>query len=113
MTKILNLDELETTIEKVIVLKGVKHPFVPFSVGDFIDNLKEMEANAKREDVPMSEYMEHMIGMVQRSFPSIPEQEVRDLPMEKLKAITDFIKGVTEEEALAGIQDEQDAEAKK
>lgn len=107
--EILNLDELETAIEKTIVHKGQKHVFAPFSVKDFVENLKQIEAYSKQDEIPVSEYMEHMINMVVRSFPSLGEDEVRELPMPKLKAINDFIKGQTETEALEGVKSDPDA----
>lgn len=113
MTQFLNLDEIETTIEKVVVLNKVSHSFVPFTVEDFVNNLKEMETYSAKTDVPMSEYMSFMVSMVKRAFPTIPEGELDKLTMEKLKALTDFIKGVTEQEAVAGLTAEQEAEVKK
>jgi len=112
MTKFLNLDEFETSVEKTVRLNGVTHSFVPFSVGDFIDQLKEMEGYAATEELPVSEYMGHMVKMVRRAFPSISEEDLMGLSMEKLKALTDFVRGETEKEALVGVTPEE-AEAKK
>lgn len=112
MTQFLNLDEFETKIDKRVKLNGVTHEFQPFSVEDFIDQLKEMEDFTKREEVPVSEYMTHMVGIVHRAFPTIPEDELRKLSMPKLKKLTDFVRGETEAEALAGLPAEEAEEAK-
>lgn len=108
----LNLDEFETKIDKRVKLNGVTHEFQPFSVGDFINQLKEMEDYASREDVPISEYMAYMVSVVRRAFPTIPEEDLRSMSMPKLKRLTDFVRGETEAEALAGLPDEE-AEAAK
>lgn len=102
--EILNLDELETGVEKTVVLNGVKHSFAPFSVENFIENVKSLEEYSKREDIPVSEYMEHMVQMVVRGFPSIGEEAVRKLPMTHLKAINEFVRGQTEAEAALGAE---------
>jgi hypothetical protein len=102
MTQVLNLDDLETGVEKTIILKGVKHSFAPFSVENFIENLKTLERYSNQDEVPVSEYMEHMIDMVSRGFPSLGLETIRQMPMTQLKAINDFIQGQTEMEAAAG-----------
>ena len=112
MTQFLNLDEFETKIDKRVVLKGNTHNFVPPSVGDFIEQLKEMEEYAKKTEVPVSEYMEHMVGVVKRAFPTITDDDLKTLSMPKLKKLTDFVRGETEAEALAGLPPEE-AEAAK
>lgn len=100
---ILNLDEFETSIQKTVVLNGKRHAFAPFSVEDFINNLKEIDTYSKKDEIPVTEFFEHMIRMVTRAFPTIPEADVRALPMEKLKALSDFVKDQTEVEAEEGL----------
>ena len=101
--KILNLDELETGIEKQVVLKGVTHKLHPFSVQQFIDNLKEIDAYAAMETVTVQEVVEHMVKMISGAFPTIAEADIRGLPMEKMKALSDFVKDQTQLEADEGI----------
>ncbi len=102
--EILNLDDFETEIEKTVIHEGVKHAFQPFSVEDFIKNLKQIENFAKLDEIDVSEYMEHMVDMVVRAFPSMGEETVRALPMTKLKKLNEFIRGQTEYEAADGLE---------
>lgn len=101
--KVLNLDELETGIEKTVILNGRRHRLQPFSVQQFIDNLKEIDAYAAMEVVTAQEVVEHMVRMISGAFPTIPEAEIRALPMEKMKALSDFVKDQTQLEADEGI----------
>jgi hypothetical protein len=104
MTKILNLDTIESPADKHIVLKGEKHAFKPYTVGEFIDQTKQMEAFAKRVDVSTSEYLEHMIAMVSNAFPTLTTDVLKLLDMPTIKLITDFVKGDMQAEAVAGLE---------
>ena len=44
MTKVLNLDELETSLDKTVVIKGVEYAMKALSVEDFINQMKEIDA---------------------------------------------------------------------
>lgn len=102
-TQTLNLDELETGVEKTIIYKTVKHAFAPFSVDDFIANCKQIETYAKSEEVPISEYMEHLKANVARGFPTMAD-EVGGLPMTALKAINNFIQDQVRDETIEGLE---------
>lgn len=105
MTKILNLDTIETKVDKTIVLNGVEHAFSPFTVEQFIEQLKEIEAieNGERT-LSIREYAEYSIKSIKRAFPTVPEAELRALHVDKLKAISDFVRGEVAAEAEAGAE---------
>jgi hypothetical protein len=97
--KVLNLDELETGNEKEIVLDGKTYKLQPFSVGDFIDQVKRLEA---AENVSSSEAFELIVEMVSKAFPGLSEETIRGMSMERLNAIYDFVRATTEEEISEG-----------
>ncbi len=99
MTKILNLDTLEQSEDKTVILRGVKHKFVPFSVEDFITQVKEIKEMEKGGEMGMDEYAEFMITAIKRAFPTIEVVELRKLTMDQLRALSDFVKSVAEDEA--------------
>jgi hypothetical protein len=102
MTKILNLDQIEQSEDKSVVLNGMSHTFRPFTVDEFIVQLKEIEAVEAKGDMSVTDYAEFSIKTVMRGFPTIPEAEIRALTIGKLKALTDFVKDVAQEEASVG-----------
>lgn len=99
MTKILNLDTFETSNEKSLVLNKETHVFQPFTVEGFIDELKEIEAMEKDGNTPVAAYIEFSIKTILRAFPTIKEADLRKITITKLRAISDFVKSVAEDEA--------------
>jgi hypothetical protein len=104
MTKVLNLDEIETTSDRSIILNKASHAFQPYTVGAFIEQMKAMEEFGKRTDVTTSEYLEHMVATIHGAFPTAPLAELKELSMEKIKLISDFVKGDLHKEAVAGLE---------
>lgn len=98
MTKILNLDDLQDTTDKALIFKGVTHNFAPFTVEAFIAQMKKAEAQDKRTDVPASEYVEYMVELVTRSFPTVDADVLRKEPLDRLKLISDFVNDIGQEE---------------
>lgn len=112
MTKILNLDTLETDVEKTLVLKGQSHTFRPLSVSEFITAMKEAEARQKAmredgEEMQPSELAEYMIDQITRAFPTMSAADLGDLPADRLKKILNFVNDIVEEEALAGVTEDE------
>lgn len=97
MAKLLNLDEIAPKAEKVIVLKGKEHEMKPVSVGDFIRLTQEVEDMAGKE-IKVSEQFKYFIKTVMDSFPTIEEEVLTGLTLEKLRVIVDFIRAEAEEE---------------
>lgn len=102
MTKVLNLDDFEQSVDKSVTLNGKSHEFKPFTVDEFISQLKEIEGLEKDGQLSIAQYVEFSIGTIKRAFPTIEESELRALTITKLKALTDFVRDVAENEAQAG-----------
>lgn len=99
MTKVLNLDELETAVEKEIVVDGTSHKMVPLSVEEFISNMKEIEAiqEAGTELTP-SDTFERSLNMILRAFPTLTAERVRQMKTHQVDALFNFVQGETEKE---------------
>lgn len=110
MTKILNLDELETSFEKVIVVKGVKYAMAPFSVEDFINQMKELEQAAEQEMSGVDVY-ELSLKMISRAFPTLASTDLRKLNTFQVDAIYAFLKDNSEEEIQQAVEGNVSGEA--
>lgn len=99
MTKVLNLDSLETNIEKVIQVDGVEHVMRPLSVEEFVENMKELEAIQKGGvEIDPSEAFERSLTMILRAFPTLSEDRVRKMNVTQVDAIFAFVQGENDEE---------------
>jgi hypothetical protein len=100
-TKFLDLDAVSSDAEFSLKLNGKEHALSEPSVDTFITNMRELETlslNASpREEIEMS------IRMIQRSFPTIPETELRALKLTQLKAIGDFARQASGQDAKSEI----------
>lgn len=101
MTKILNVDDLETSVEKVIVVKGVKYAMKPFTVEAFVNQMKELEAAAERETSGVEIY-EMSLKMIARAFPGLPEADLRNMTTYQVDMIYNFLKNTAEAEVAEG-----------
>jgi hypothetical protein len=116
MPKMLNLDEVAASTERVLTIKGVTYAMKPMSVADFIEytsatqaeQLKatKTKAKAKTSDKPkpaleksIKDIMETFIEMVTKSFPTLPDEIVRGLTLDQLNAIVSFARGEQDPEA--------------
>lgn len=99
MADILNLDEIETGLEKTIKLDGKNHDMQPMSVQHYIDYLKQLET---LKDADPTEAFEVMVKTTLVAFPTLTEEQVRGLTLRKINAITAFIQAETEEETTEG-----------
>ena len=96
MAKILNLDTFETSSDKQVVLNKVTHQFHPFTVEEFIAQVKEIEELEAKGAVSATEYAQFMVKTVLRGFPTIPVDELQKMEVEKLRAISDFVRDVAQ-----------------
>lgn len=87
-TKFLDLDAVASNVDFSLKLNGKAHKLVEPSVDTFINNLKDVQSLSLSAS-PIEE-LEMSIKMILRSFPSIPEQELRDLRLTQIQAISDF-----------------------
>ena len=99
MTKILNLDSFEQPADKTVVLNGKEHKFVPSTVEEFISQVKEIEAMEKAGTGSVSDFAEFSIKSITRAFPTIKDSELRALTVTQLKALSDFVKAVADDES--------------
>lgn len=103
MAKMLNLDEMKPEVEKSITLHGENHVMKAMSVGEFIDmqrNIAKMDKLRKDrpEDMEVNvEEFELLVQMIDTSFPTISEADIRNLTLEQLNAIFDFTQEVVNE----------------
>lgn len=100
MAKILNLDEVETNLDRAIVLGGKTYNMRPMSVEDYIAQMKDM-ATAEKEKDP-AQLFELMVASVCRAFPTLKEPVARKMNLAQLQKLTIFIQAVTEDETETG-----------
>ena len=89
MTKILNIDALGSD-QRVLQLNGVEYVVEEMSVQNFIDTTKSAEQIIGR---PLSEQVDESVKLIQRSIPTLPESELRRMPLRHLNAIIAFVRG--------------------
>jgi hypothetical protein len=103
MTKVLNLDQLETTIDKVVTIKGVDHRMTPLSVEDFINQMKEID-QATSSDMTALEMYELSLKVILRAFPTIPETQLRALNTFQIDSLYAFLKEKVDHAAEEGAE---------
>lgn len=95
-TKFLDLDAVVSDVVFCIGLNDKKHDLVEPTVEVFIANMKEIEALSLTAS-PREE-LEATIRMILRSFPTMQEQELRNLRLTQLKKIQEFARAAGGEE---------------
>ena len=103
MTKVLNLDELETSLEKVVVIKGVEYKMTPLSVEDFINQMKEIDEVGK-QDLSAMEMYELSLRVILRAFPGLTSETLRSLNTFQIDALYGFLKERADVEADRGLE---------
>jgi len=96
----LNLDEIEAPVVKSVQIAGKKYAMKPVSVSDYVRSIKLMDGVDENKDP--EKVIDIMVETIMIAFPEIEEQTVRDLSMDKLRALTEFLNSEAEEEAKAG-----------
>lgn len=97
MTKILNLDKIQTKREKVIILNGEEHLMKIFTVKEYIYHMKKAEKLTKlnSEDIDtLGAGLSATIDILMGAFPTVKREQFENLNMEQLTAI----RGLIEEE---------------
>lgn len=97
--KVLDLDQLEVGTEKTIILKGKRYTMRPFSVKDFIEQMKSV-SNAENQSV--EDAFEVVVDSIVKAFPGIPRDDVMEMEMPKLNRLHEFIRATNEEEVAEG-----------
>jgi hypothetical protein len=108
MTKVINLDQLETRKDKAVILKGKEHVMKTLTVKDYILQLKtqqeieklSVKAASVEADVDTADKLiELTVDALSQLFPSIDRDDLLALNMTQLNALRGLADSYTEEEA--------------
>lgn len=105
MTKIINLDQLATKRDKVVVLGGVEHVMATLTVKDYIQQMKassEIENLISADEPSMDgieKVMELTIAALMKLFPTITKDQFELMTMDQLTAIRELAEDFVQEEA--------------
>lgn len=108
MTKIINLDDLETRKDKVVILKGVEHVMKTLTVRDYVQQLKKqaeiesLTANENHTVETADKLVELTIDALAAVFPTIPREQLELLNMDQLNAMRALAEGYAQEDAPEG-----------
>jgi hypothetical protein len=104
--KIVNLDNITTKRDKIIVLGGVEHVMHTPTVQDYIEQMKQAEEinrvshSAEAEGIEgASQILNLTIATLLKSFPTLTDAQLRKLTMDQLNAIRMLADDAVEEEA--------------
>jgi hypothetical protein len=108
MTKIINLDELETKRDKVVVLGGKEHVMATLTVQDYINQLKQQRELEKLttsgDDSPETadRIVELTVDAMHKLFPTIERDQLMRLNLDQLNAMRALADEYTAEDAPDG-----------
>lgn len=104
MTKVLNLDALETAIDKSVILDGKEYFLKPFSVEEFVNQLQEIEQISANNDMTASEIFDTSVRILARGFPDLPQERFRKMSTAQIDHLMNFVRGEMDEELTAGAE---------
>ena len=104
-TNFLDLDAVAPEVELTVKLNGKKHKLKPLSVEDFIRNTKDQIALSSVGDVESEVNL--ILKMLVRAFPTLTEEELREVPLNKLWKLLEFAR---ENNGSAKVEEEAKAE---
>lgn len=105
MTKIVNLDSLETKRDKVVILGGVEHVMKTLTVKDYIEQMKsshelnKLAASEQLDEQGSERIMEITIEALMKIFPTISKEQFESLNMDQLNAIRELAEDIANEDA--------------
>jgi hypothetical protein len=100
MTKILNLDTIQTKRDKAIILGGVEHVMKTLTVKEYIYHMKQAETLSKLgEDSidTLSAGLAATVNILTNAFPTVLREQFEDLSMEQLEAIRELVDSSNDE----------------
>lgn len=99
MAQVLNLDEIHVSEPRVLIMNKVEHPIEELSVETYI----EVSATAKRlqGETDQAVLMTETVRLIKRQVPSVAESALMKLSLEKLMAVSEFVRGVDPEKIIA------------
>ncbi len=110
MTKIINIASLRKPAPVTIVVEdGSKHEMQPASVGDFLENLRQVEALGI-DASPIAE-AELILDTIDRSFPTLDRKVLEGWPMDIVKNL--YVTVITANGEMVSDNPEALEEAKK
>lgn len=105
MTKIINLDQLETRKDKAVILGGVEHIMKTLTVKDYVLQLKsqqEIEKLTSSDEASIDtadRLIELTVEALHQLFPTINKDQLYTLNMDQLNAMRGLAEDYTNEEA--------------
>lgn len=105
MTKIINLDQLQTKRDKVVILGGVEHVMATLTVKDYINQLKaqteieKLTANVEEDAQSADRIIELTIEALMKLFPTITKDQFESLNVDQLHAVRQLADAYTAEDA--------------
>lgn len=105
MTKIINLDDLETRKDRLVILKGVEHVMKTLTVKDYVQQLKKQAEIEKLSAVTeqtvetADRLIELTVDALASVFPTIPRDQLEGLNMDQLNAMRALADGYASEDA--------------
>jgi hypothetical protein len=105
MTKIINLDQLQTKRDKVVILGGAEHVMVNLTVKDYVHQLKQQAEMEKLATAPDSDpesadrVVELTVDILHKLFPTITKEQLEGLNLDQLNAMRSLAEGMVEEDA--------------
>jgi len=104
--KILNLDTLPTTTpRRQITVGGITYDVLEMSVEGFIET--NLAADRLEGVTDLEVQLNETVASIKRDVPTIPEDVLRKLPLEKLGVLASFIRGMFDPDAPAAVEGDQ------
>lgn len=91
--KLLNIDQLSPTTNKVIQIGGTQYKVSPISVGAFIKMTKDAEEYASGSAFDPMREIEMVVDLIAKCVPDASRLVIESLNLDQLKAIAEYIQG--------------------
>lgn len=88
--KLLNLDQLTPSTNKVVLIGGVEYAIMPLSVGAFVKKTKQAQEFVNGNHDPMSE-INFILDLVSECIPAAPRHAIESLSLPQLQLIAEYI----------------------
>lgn len=99
MTKILNIDDLLQESPLKVIIGGVEHAMTTPTMGDFLANMKDLEALAASPNIV--EETRVTVRVIARAFPSLTEEDVYKWPVNVIENLFNIVRGVDPDAQVA------------
>ena len=96
--KVLNLDEVLQTDARELILQGKTYVISEMTVQDYIESTKAAMKLTGSTDTELQ--MQETARLIARQVPGIDQAFLLALPLDKLYAIAEFVRGVDPEEII-------------